>query len=70
MLSVKDIRVAGTGDCGMRRLLPTQAGDKLLASRSLRPRYISPYPPLDSGFRRNHRATFLGSWRCEGRIRE
>ena len=40
VLSVKDIRVAGTGDCGMRRPLPTQAGDEPLASRSLRPRYI------------------------------
>ena len=40
MLSVKDIRVAGTGDYGMRRPLPTQAGDEPLASRSLRPRYI------------------------------
>ena len=33
VLSVKYIRVAGTGDCGMRRLFPTQAGDKP-------PRYI------------------------------
>ena len=42
VLSVKDFQVAGAGDCRMRRLLPTQAGDKPLASRSLRPRYISP----------------------------
>ena len=34
MLSVKDIRVAGAGDYGMRPLLPTQAGDEPLASRS------------------------------------
>ena len=40
VLSVKDFQVVGTGDCRMRRLLPTQAGDKPLASRSLRPRYI------------------------------
>ena len=33
MVSVKDIRVAGTGDCGVRRMLPTRAGDKP-------PRYI------------------------------
>ena len=35
VLSVKDIRVGGTGDRGVRRLLPTQAGDKP-------PRYIFP----------------------------
>ena len=40
VLSVKDIRVAGAGDYGMRPLLPTQAGDEPLASRSLGPRYI------------------------------
>ena len=40
VLSVKDFLVAETGDCRMRRLLPSQAGDKPLASRSLRPRYI------------------------------
>ena len=40
MLSVKDFQVAGAGDCRMGRLLPTQAGDEPLASRSLRPRYI------------------------------
>ena len=40
VLSVKDVRVAGAGDYGMRPLLPTQAGDEPLASRSLRPRYI------------------------------
>ena len=33
MLRVKDIRVVGMGDCGMRRLRPTQAGDEP-------PRYI------------------------------
>ena len=44
VLSVKDFQVAGTGDCRMGRLLPTQAGDEPLASRSLRPRYISPLP--------------------------
>ena len=33
MLSVKDIRVAGTGNGPMRHLLPTQAGDEP-------PRYI------------------------------
>ena len=37
VLSVKDFRVAGTGNCRMRRLLPTQAGDKP-------PRYI--FSPL------------------------
>ena len=50
MLNVKDFQVAGAGDCRMGRLLPTQAGDEPLASRSLRPRYISPSPPLDSSF--------------------
>ena len=40
MLSVKDFRVDGTGECRIRRPHPTQAGDKPLASRSLRPRYI------------------------------
>ena len=45
VLSVKGFQVAGTGDSRMRRLLPTQAGDEPLASRSLRPRYISPSPP-------------------------
>ena len=40
VLIVKDFLVAETGDCRMRRLLPAQAGDKPLASRSLRPRYI------------------------------
>ena len=28
VLSVKDFLVAETGDCRMRRLLPSQAGDK------------------------------------------
>ena len=42
VLSVKDFQVAGAGDCRMGRLLPTQAGDEPLASRSLRPRYIFP----------------------------
>jgi hypothetical protein len=36
VLSVKDIRVVEKGDCRMRRLLPTRAGDKP-------PRYIFPY---------------------------
>ena len=40
VLIVKDFLGAETGDCRMRRLLPAQAGDKPLASRSLRPRYI------------------------------
>ena len=40
MLSVKDFQVAGAEYCRVRRLLPTQTGDKPLASRSLRPRYI------------------------------
>ena len=47
-LGVKDVRVAGTGDCGMRRLRPTQAGDKP-------PRYIlSPASAASAytGFRR------------------
>ena len=42
VVSVKDIRVAGTGDCGVRRMLPTRAGDKP-------PRYIPPSPRRDSG---------------------
>ena len=36
MLDVKDIRVVGMGDCGMRRPRPTRAGDKP-------PRYIFPW---------------------------
>ena len=47
MLSVKDFQVAGAGDCRMRRLLPTQAGDKP-------PRYISPLDyemPIDGSGR-------------------
>ena len=34
MLDVKDIRVVGMGDCGMRRPRPTLAGDKPPASGS------------------------------------
>ena len=30
VLSLKDFQVAGTGDCRMRRQLPTQAGDEPL----------------------------------------
>ena len=63
MLRVKDIRVVGMGDCGTRRLLPTQAGDEPLASRSLRPRYIF-LPPRGLKFfesRYQHGAMVRGS---------
>ena len=59
MLRVKDFRVAGAADCRVRRLPPSQAGDKppryifLSAKRGwaqmLSTRIDSPIPECDSG---------------------
>ena len=67
MLSVKDSQVTGTGDCRIRRMLPTQARDEpqryidhgsgclFFVSRiPVRLRFVDcRSPTLDSGFRRS-----------------